>query len=140
VISPTAPGLTPEQRELLQQRYGPARRTPVVLLVVLGVVVLAFLGWVGWAALQQSAADVRWSTFGYSDVSDTSVTVEFDVFKQPGETVMCTVQALDVTSDVVGQARVEVSGDRADVHVTYALPVTRRPTSAQVESCASAPG
>jgi hypothetical protein len=140
VISPTAPGLTPEQRELLQQRYGRARRTPVAVLVLLGVVTVAFLGWVGWAAVQQSSADVRWTTFGYSDVSDTSVTVEFDVFKAPGETVMCTVSALDVTNEVVGRARVEVSDDRQDVHVTYVLPVTHRPTSAQVDSCTSIEG
>ncbi len=140
MISPTAPGLTPEQRALLQQRYGPARRTPVVALALLGGVAVVFLGWVGWAALQQSSADVRWSTFGYSDVSDTSVTVEFDVFKSPGETVTCTVQALDVTNEVVGQARVEVSGERGDVHVTYELPVTHRPTSAQVESCTRTQG
>ncbi|MFZ0322710.1 MAG: DUF4307 domain-containing protein [Actinomycetes bacterium] len=138
MISPSAPGLTDEQRDLLLQRYGPARRTPVAVLLAVGLLVVAFLAWVGWAALQQSSAQIAWQTFGYHDVSDTSVTVEFDVTKPAGQTVTCTVQALDVTSAVVGQARVEVSGDKTDVRVTYALPVTGRPTSAQVLNCTQA--
>jgi len=140
VISPTAPGLTQDQRELLQQRYGPGRRRPVALLVVLAIVAVSFVTWVVWAGLQQAVADVRWQTFGYSDVSDTSVTVEFDVFKQQGQAVTCTVQALNVSGDVVGQARVDLAVDEGDVHVTYALPVTGRPTSAQVESCVAQDG
>jgi hypothetical protein len=140
VISPTAPGLTQEQRDLLQQRYGPGRRRPVALLAVLGVVALTFVTWVVWAGLQQSAADVRWQTFGYSDVSDTSVTVEFDVFKDQGQPVTCTVQALDVSGEIVGQARVDLTVDEGDVHLTYALPVTRRPTSALVDSCTALDG
>jgi hypothetical protein len=132
--------LTDAQRTLLAERYGPARRTPVALLVVVGLLGAAFLGWVVWAALQQADQEVRWRTTGYSDVTDTSVTVEFDVFKAAGDTVVCTVHALDDRSAVVGRAEVPVAGDRADVHVVYALPVTNRPTTAEVTRCIAAPG
>jgi len=45
-----------------------------------------------------------------------------------------------VSGEIVGQARVELTVGEGDVHLTYALPVTRRPTSALVESCAALDG
>ena len=133
--SPAPLGLTPAQRARYEERYGPARRTPLKLLVAVGVLVATFLGWVLWAALQQAHQDLRWQTTGYHDVTDTSVTVEFDVFKPPGTAVTCIVQALDVAGVEVGRAEVPVTADQPDVHVVYALPVTARPTAGQVLSC-----
>ena len=129
--------LTPEQLARLEERYGPARRTPVALLVALAVSVAAFLGWVVWAAVQQAGQDVRWRTVGYSDVGDTSVTVEFDVFKPSGTDVTCLVRALDFDSVEVGRAEVPVSAQPSDVHVVYVLAVTARPNTAEVVSCST---
>lgn len=128
--------LTPEQQARLRERYGAARRPPVGLLAALVVLVVAFLGWVVWAALQAADADVRWRTIGYTDVSDTSVTVSFDVFKDAGTSVSCLVRALDAKSNEVGRAEVPIDRGRSDVHVVYTLPVTERPTAAEVTSCA----
>jgi hypothetical protein len=112
----------------------------VGLLVAVAVLVVAFLGWVVWAALQQAGQDVRWRTVGYSDVSDTAVTVEFDVFKTAGTEVTCLVRALDFDGNEVGRADVAVAAGPSDAHVVYALPVTARPNTAEVVSCSVADG
>ena len=70
-----------------------ARRLAMGLVVAL--VVLPFLGWVVWAGLLQADQELRWSTTGFRDITDTSVIVEFDVFLPPGSEVTCTVRALD---------------------------------------------
>jgi hypothetical protein len=137
---PLPAGLSPEQRARLEERYGPARRTPVGLLVAVAVLTLAFAGWVVWAALQQADQDVRWRTFGYHDVTDTSVVVEFDVFKRAGVPVTCVVRALDFDGYEVGRAEVPVAAAVSDTHVVYALPVTGRPNAAEVVSCARSDG
>ncbi len=105
-----------------------------LILVVAGLA-LIFVGWVLWAALAQADRPVRWRTVGYTDVTETSVTVEFDVFKPADRGVSCTVRALDVSSTEVGRATVAVTAPQADVHVVYALPVTGRPTAAEVTDC-----
>jgi hypothetical protein len=137
---PAYPGLTPQQQARLAERYGPAHRTPVRLLVAVGVLVAAFLGWVVWAGLQQAAQDVRWRTVGYRDATDTSVVLEFDVFSRPGRPVTCLVRALDRSGTEVGYAQVPVTTDAGDAHVVYTLPVTSRPISAEVVRCTTADG
>jgi hypothetical protein len=103
--------------------------------LVLGLVVLPFVGWVVWAGLVQADQNLTWSTTGFRDVTDTSVIVEFDVFLPPGSEVLCTVRALDRRGLEVGRAEAPVTSDNADTHVVYALPVTARPSSAFVDSC-----
>lgn len=138
--TPAYPSPTPEQQARLAERYGPGRRTPVGLLVSLGILVAAFLGWVVWAGLQQADQDVRWRTVGYRDATDTSVVVEFDVFSRPGSDVSCLLRALDQEGNEVGYADVPVTLDNADAHVVYTLPVTSRPISAEVVRCTAAVG
>lgn len=120
---------------LLRQRYGPARQRSVLLTALIASVAIAFLGWVIWAAVEQAATDVRWATVGYSAVSNTSITVEFDVFKPAASTATCVIRALDDTSMEVGRAEVPISSTQSDVNVVYALPVTALPTTAEVEAC-----
>jgi hypothetical protein len=103
--------------------------------IVIALVALPFLGWVVWAGLLQADQDLRWSTTGFRDASDTSVVVEFDVFLQAGSEVTCTVRALDRRGVEVGRAEVPVTSATQDTHVVYALPVTARPSSALVEIC-----
>jgi hypothetical protein len=118
----------------LQERYG-AGRSALALGIVVALVALPFLGWVVWAGLLQADQELRWSTTGFRDVTETSVVVEFDVFLPAGSEVICTVRALDRRGVEVGRAEVPVTSARADTHVVYALPVTARPSSALVETC-----
>lgn len=118
----------------LQQRYGTPRPRWGLALVA-GLVVLPFVGWVVWAGLLQADQDLTWSTTGFSDVTESSVVVEFDVFLPPGSEVTCTVRALDRRGVEVGRAQVPVTSGTSDIHVVYALPVTALPSTAYVDTC-----
>jgi len=120
----------------LRTRYGTGR-SPLAVALVVTLVVLPFLGWVVWAGLLQADRDVTWSTTGFSDATETSVIVEFDVYLPAGTQVTCTVRALDPSAVEVGRAEVPVTSDSSNTHVVYALPVTARPSSAFVDSCRS---
>lgn len=132
-------GLTPEQAAYWQRRYGAARRTPVALLAVVGLFVVAFLGWVVWAAFLQADQQVRWRTTSFRDVTDSSVTVVFDVFTPAGTSVTCLVRAVDADGVEVGRAEVPVTVTSGDASVTYVLRTTELPTGAEVTTCRVAP-
>jgi hypothetical protein len=131
------PAATTSQQtaDLLEARYGTGRPRSVLLVVTLGVMITLFVGWVLWAAVLQADQDVRWRTVGYSKVSDTSVTLDFDVFKPADTDVVCVVRALDSASVEVGRAEVPVTSQENDTHVVYTLQVTARPNTAEVAEC-----
>ena len=133
VGAPTS--LTTEQQRLLEERYGPAHRTPVTLIIALVALGLLFVGWVIWAAYLQADQSVRWQTVGYSNVSQSSITVEFDVFKPADRSVDCVVRALDLAGTEVGRANVPITSPLGDVNVVYALSVTARPNTGEVYTC-----
>ena len=127
--------LSAEQRELLSARYGSGRSPSWPMIVAIAVTAVLFVSWVVWAAWGQADQDVRWRTIGYSIHGSESVTVEFDVFKPSDSDVECTVRALDIDSNEVGRAVVPVTAAQSDVKVTYDLPVTTRPNTAEVVDC-----
>ncbi len=118
----------------LGARYG-TDRVPWGVAVVAALVIIPFLGWVIWAAFEHANQELRWETVGFSDISDQSVTVNFNVFLPAGSTADCTVRAMDVRGVEVGRAQVPVHTDGTSATVVYALPVTARPSSAFVETC-----
>ena len=133
-VQPGAP-LTDEQAELLAQRYGPARRKPVGVLVGVGVVVAGLLAWLVWAGLLAATPDVRWEVTGYSNVTDRSIQISFTVNKQVHDTAICTVQARDEHDNEVGRADLPISDALANVEVHYTLKVIARPTTVDVLNC-----
>ncbi len=71
-------------------------------------------------------------------VTDTSVTVSFDVTVPAGSGASCTVQAQTRTGGQVGTAEITVSapaGDQTTAHVTYTLATTARAFAATVPGC-----
>lgn len=120
--------------DYLRARYGASGPSPL-LLAALALLAASFVGWVVWAGLGQADRDVRWATTGFSGMTGTSVTVEFDVFKPADAKVVCLVRALDAKGVEVGRANVPVASPEPEVHVNYALPVTARASTALVDLC-----
>lgn len=132
--------VTEEQRELLRQRYGPARRRPAWLVPVVVAVSVLFVGWVVWAAAaQQSATSIRWRTVGFQDLTQQSVVVNYDVFKNRDEQVVCVLRAFDTEGRLVGLAQVAVRSPGSDLYQTSRLAVVRPASAAEVQSCAALP-
>jgi hypothetical protein len=98
----------------------------VVALVVTAGIVLAWILWV----VIDSRSPVQWTDVGFHIVSDQRIDVVYDVHKDPGATVTCTLRALDVSKATVGTADVVIGPTtsdttrRTDTVRTSALAVT----------------
>ena len=132
--------------DLLAARYGrrpragrPWYRRPLPLAAaVLGaLLVLAYGVWVAVAQSQGPSS----TAIGHRVVDDRTVEVRFAVTREPGTAVTCTVHALDAGAAEVGLLRVDVpAGPEPEVQRTVQVRTTSRAVTAQVVSCARAPG
>lgn len=122
-------------------RYGPAssgssgskRRGPLTLGIVLGILLLAFLGWAGYHFVGQ--ADVSGRLVSYKVVSTHAVHAKLEVHKDADETVTCTVRSVTETGKEVGRKSVRLTQDSESARVS--LRTTERATNAELVSCAS---
>ena len=107
---------TPARPALPAGRYGPpprAGRRPVVV-VALVLTAALVLAWILWVVIE-SRSPVHWTDVGFRIVSDQQVDVVYDVHKDAGATVTCTLRALDQAKGTVGTADVVIGPTRADV-------------------------
>ena len=73
-----------------------------------------------------------------TDITDTGMTVSFDVRVPAGEGATCTVEGHTRDGQLVGHAEVDVppvAPDQTTAHVTYALATTARPVTGEVPGC-----
>jgi len=73
-----------------------------------------------------------------SNISDTSMTVRFNVQKPDGKPATCTLNAIAYDSTVVGTAQVPVPAGK-NVTVSYAITTLSRGFVADVPTCQPAP-
>ncbi|HET8956898.1 MAG TPA: DUF4307 domain-containing protein [Microcella sp.] len=96
--------MTAQQR--LDERYGRTARddTRTKRILVIGGVLftLVFGAWVVWGGLSGTNAELEVRELGYRDLTDTSITVAWEVSVAPGTEVSCAVQALNANFGIVG--------------------------------------
>ncbi len=90
----------------LDARYG---RTPTAQrrsrLLVIGTAiafVVVFAAWVIWGGLSGTNASLEVRELGYSEATDTSIQVRWEVSVEPGTEVSCALQALNGSFGIVG--------------------------------------
>ena len=125
-------------------RYG-RRRDPAsrqrrrwVVVGLAGLVVLAGLAIAVKLYQQYAQAPYQVTVIRVTDLSDTAVTVTFDVTTPPGQGATCTVQAHTRDGERIGFARVSVAPgtpDQTVSRVTYTLATTKRPMTGEVPGC-----
>lgn len=87
---------------------------------------------------QYTLAPYQVRIVGVTDVTDTHVTVTFEVTTPPGEAAACTVRARARSGEEVGRARVIVppgGPDQTKTTFTYTLATTSRPVTGEVPGC-----
>ncbi len=98
------------QQDSLTDRYGtpsPVARRALVTVVV--VVAAAFLGWLGWAALDRSDPDVTSELITWDPVGEHAVTARVDVRLDDEDVVAtCLLRATAEDHTVVGELHFEV--------------------------------
>ena len=101
---------TPQQR--LDERYGRTpgseRRTRTLMIVAGVVFAVVFTAWVVWGGLSGTNAELETRDLGYSNVTETSIDVRWEVSVAPGTDVSCAIQALNESFGIVGWKVVEL--------------------------------
>ena len=66
------------------------------------------LAWAAWVGAASGRSGVSWTDVGFEIQGDTAVAVTYDVTKDPGDTAVCSLRALDRNKTAIGVARVTV--------------------------------
>ncbi|WP_431952629.1 DUF4307 domain-containing protein [Actinacidiphila sp. bgisy167] len=103
---------------------------------VLGVVLLLFVGWIGWDKL--AGTEVSAEVIKFQVVSDQEVQVHLEVRKDAGVTAVCTLRSLAEDHGEVGRKDVRLAQDSSRVDTVVAIRTTGRGTSAELVGCVPA--
>jgi hypothetical protein len=111
---------------------GPSRRA--WLLGGLGIT--AGVALAVWFGLSASLGHVTWQDIGATVVNDRVVEVDYQVHREPGRAVVCTLEAQDLRHARVGttQDRIPASPEQ-DVRRAARVPTTTRAVTGAVVSC-----
>jgi hypothetical protein len=124
-------------------RYGDDRQSVGrrrVVRIVVGVLAVAAVTWWVVVALARSTPDVTYDLLGFDHVTDTSLDVRFRIERQRDLPVVCVLRARDRSGAEVGVASVTIPASDGDrVELVSTVRTTRRPVSAEIGSCTSAP-
>jgi hypothetical protein len=122
-----------EEDQTLTDRYAPppAWRRPVTIGSVV-LVALVGLGWLAWAAYEESTPQVQSQLVGYHVVDEHSVTARIDVRVASGTRgASCTVEAVAEDHSVVGELHFRPTSGTNEVTVR----TDRIATSVDVPGC-----
>jgi len=133
----TSPRPPDAGRQTMAERYGTAstgsRRGRQIVIAVL---VLVSLSWLGWAAWTHASRQVDGEVTSFDVVSAHEVTVVFDVRRDSGDAVECTLQAKAADFSVVGEEVVVVpAGKEGTISQEQILRTEREATSVAVNNC-----
>jgi len=99
-------------QHLLDERYGRSagseRRTRGILIGAAITLAVVLTAWVVWGGLSGTSATLETRELGYTDATDTSITVQWEVTAPPGAPVHCALQALNSSFGIVGWTIVEI--------------------------------
>jgi len=116
----------------LSERYGaPSTAGRRTALVAVGVVVLAFAGWLAWTTLFHATPAVSSEIGGWEVVDDGSVEVTVSVALEDGVVASCGLRAYAEDHSTVG----EVAFEPVDGRNQVTLRTERRATSVTLLGC-----
>ncbi|CAL9427763.1 hypothetical protein SUDANB171_01979 [Streptomyces sp. enrichment culture] len=101
--------------------------------LVLGVLLLAFVGWAGVSYI--SGQKVTGEVTGFTVTSETEVSVNIAVRKPASVTGVCTVRSQAADGLEVGRAEFRFEEDSDSVHRSVVLKTTELATSAELMGC-----
>lgn len=100
-----------ETQTRLDERYGRTARSTRknrVIGILAGVGVAAVLGaWLWWGGVLEAPSQLQYRDVAHTIVSETEVSVTYELTAAPGTEVSCAVQALNASYGIVGWRVVE---------------------------------
>ncbi|MGW0393272.1 DUF4307 domain-containing protein [Streptomyces sp. NPDC003042] len=103
---------------------------------VLGVGLLAVVGWIGWGYV--GGKSVSAEVIKFQVVSDTEVKVHLEVRKEPSVTGVCTLSSQDEEHGEVGRADFTFAQPEQRVDEVVVLKTTGRATAVELVGCQEA--
>lgn len=127
---------TETDAERIRRRYPPQRLTPAML-TVLGVVVVALIGYVVWVGTHRANPPVSGRIDSFQVLSDNELRATFTVDRpDPAVAVKCFVFVQAVSYERVGERWVEVpAGTERLTSTEVVLRTFKRGTAVTIESC-----
>ena len=128
--------ITDTDRERIRRRYPPKRLSPAAI-AVLGLVVIALVGYVIWVATHRANPPVSGRIDTFAVVSDNEMQARLAVERpDPGVAVKCFLIVQAVSYDRVGERWVEIPpGTEQVTRVDVSLRTFKRGTAISIENC-----
>lgn len=125
--------------DLLAERYGaPKRARRMMLLVLVGVLVVAGLGWVGWAAWFHSNQPIRGRIVSFESVSPHEVRARLDVdVAAPDTAGTCLLRATAADHSIVGERNVRVEEIDPGTDPWISIRTEREATTVELVRCSA---
>lgn len=122
--------------DLYRQRYGRSSQRRPAVVAAAGVAAALGLAWVVWAAQHWATPQAASRLISYSDITESSVTVQIQVDREAGLPVTCEVQARGASQAVVGRATLEIpAGEDPRIFLSKVIPTSERPENAELLGC-----
>lgn len=127
--------LPAETKALLIERYG-KRRSQRWRWVALLFAAIA-LPWLIWTAWYYSNPEIRTAPVRYETLDDQNISLSFELTRRdPATDVICTLIALDIDKNVVGEIELKVPGaGEGSILVNAKIPTRLRAVNASIDSC-----
>jgi Domain of unknown function (DUF4307) len=129
-----------DTRAMLDVRYGRRRRQRTTRAAIAAAVVLALAGlaFLAWVAANWANPPVRSGTVSYGDATADSITVTWDVVREPGLPVTCEFELATISRLTTRQSVEIPAGPEPRLRVTETLR-SREPVAVRLLGC-RAPG
>jgi hypothetical protein len=121
-------------------RYGTARRGlgSRGWIALAACAVAAAVGWAAWVAWSGAQDRVDWTDIGFTIVDAGTTKVTFEVDRQPGQEVVCTVRALNGSFAEVGRLDVVVPpSDMRTARAEATIATSEQAVTGTVKGCRS---
>lgn len=124
------------QAEYLRRRYGAHVSDRRTIAIVAGLLVVLTVAWLVWQAIALRTPSAQAEGVALSVVSDSEVSVTFNLTTAPGASVSCTVRAYTENLTEVGVKEVTVGPvTEATSSVTTSVATIQPATGATVGDC-----
>lgn len=113
-----------------------ADRTLRRVAIVLGVLLAAGIGWLGWRSVTSHPVSAQ--VVAFKTVSDQAVEIHLEVHKPAGKAVVCTLRSQGSDHDEVGRKDVRLTQHAGQVDTVVTVRTTARGTTGELVGCSEA--
>lgn len=130
--------LTPEQRALMDERYGKRRKNTWMIPAALTFMI--FIPWLMWSAWHHSNPNIRYTLVSFQNEKSDSIDITYLIERRdPATPLYCTLVARDIDKNVVGEIEDLVPGTTTrQLTKTTTIPTRITPVNAAVTGCRAA--